>query len=99
MAEFRIGNDCDTVRQKALAGASSRQHENNAGCFLRQTKSCIRAKTALSNHDPEQPEWGALKPAPPSWQAASATLKLLIASEGPLSFMAQQAPLQTSNLS
>jgi len=99
MAEFRIENDCDTVRQKALAGASSRQHKNNAGCFLRQTKSCIRAKTALSNHDPEQPEWGALKPAPPSWQATPAPLKLLIASEGPLSFMEQQAPLQTSNLS
>ena len=99
MAEFCIGNDCDTVRQKALAGASSRQHENNAGCFLRQTKSCIRAKTALSNHDPEQPEWGALKPAPPSWQAASATLKLIFASEGPLSFMEQQAHLHTSNLS
>jgi len=99
MAEFRMENDCDILRQKAMPDVSWSPHRNNAGCFMRQTRPCIRAKTALSNHDPEQPEWGAQSLASPSWQAASATLKLLIASEGPLSFMAQQAHLQTSNLS
>ena len=99
MAEIRAENDCDTVRQNAKPDASCRQHRNNAVCFMRQTKPCIRAKTALSNHGPEQPEWGAQSLASPSWQASSATLNFLFASEESLSFMEQQAPFQTSNLS